>query len=180
VNGQLHALGALPLGKEPPVPIGQGAGWTPEPVWTTLRRENSWPYWDSNSDPSVVQPVANRYTDCAILDPKNNMKLNVKRIQLENVNWFHLTHKRDEWQALVTSVMKRQGISQANEWLLAYQGLCSMTLQWNPYLLNISWNGFSYTRSRFSLTRELCKITWKIYWSSYKTYSIRWQNHFFT
>jgi hypothetical protein len=27
------------------------------------RRENSWPYWDSNSDPSVVQPVDSRYTD---------------------------------------------------------------------------------------------------------------------
>jgi hypothetical protein len=28
--------------------------------------ENSCPYRDSNSDLSVVQPVANRYTDCAI------------------------------------------------------------------------------------------------------------------
>jgi hypothetical protein len=25
---------ALPPGKEPPVPIGQEAGWAPEPVWT--------------------------------------------------------------------------------------------------------------------------------------------------
>jgi hypothetical protein len=33
-------------------------GWTPEPVWTTWRRENSWPYRDSKSNPSVVQPVA--------------------------------------------------------------------------------------------------------------------------
>jgi hypothetical protein len=30
------------------------------------RGENSWVYLDSNSDPSVVQPVASRYTDCAI------------------------------------------------------------------------------------------------------------------
>jgi hypothetical protein len=29
-------------------------------------REKSWPYRDSNSDPSVVQSVANRYTDCVI------------------------------------------------------------------------------------------------------------------
>jgi hypothetical protein len=41
VSGQLHA---------------------PEPVWTAWRRENSWSYRDSNSDPAVVQPVASRYT----------------------------------------------------------------------------------------------------------------------
>jgi hypothetical protein len=33
------------------------------------RRENSLPYQDSNSDPSAFQPVASRYTDCAILAP---------------------------------------------------------------------------------------------------------------
>jgi hypothetical protein len=59
-------MAALSPGKELPVPIGQKAGWAPEPVWTTWRRENSWHYWDSNSDPSVVQPVASRYTDWAI------------------------------------------------------------------------------------------------------------------
>jgi hypothetical protein len=25
------------------------------------------PYWDSNFDPLVVQPIDNRYTDCATL-----------------------------------------------------------------------------------------------------------------
>jgi hypothetical protein len=30
-----------------------------------LENKISWTYWDSNSDPSVVQPVASRYTDCA-------------------------------------------------------------------------------------------------------------------
>jgi hypothetical protein len=44
-----------PLGKSPRY------GWATEPVWTTWRRENSCPYWDSNSDPSVIH-----YTDCAI------------------------------------------------------------------------------------------------------------------
>jgi hypothetical protein len=39
----------------------------PEPVWTTWRIENSWPYRDSNSNTSVIQPVACRYTDHAIL-----------------------------------------------------------------------------------------------------------------
>jgi hypothetical protein len=33
VSGQLHAPAALPPAKEPRVPIGEEAGWAPEPVW---------------------------------------------------------------------------------------------------------------------------------------------------
>jgi hypothetical protein len=40
--------------------------WAPKPVWTTCRRENPWPYWDSNSEPVIFQPVASRYTEDAI------------------------------------------------------------------------------------------------------------------
>jgi hypothetical protein len=47
VSGQLHASAALLPGKEPPIPSGYEVGWTPEPVWTTWRRESSWPYRDS-------------------------------------------------------------------------------------------------------------------------------------
>jgi hypothetical protein len=37
VSGQRHAPAALlPPGKGPPVPIGQEAGWAPEPVWTQM------------------------------------------------------------------------------------------------------------------------------------------------
>jgi hypothetical protein len=36
------------------------------PVWTTWRRQNYCLYSDSNSDPSLVQLVASRYTDWAI------------------------------------------------------------------------------------------------------------------
>jgi hypothetical protein len=43
-----------------------GGGWAPEPVRTMWRRENSWPYRDSNSDPSVVQPIASCYINYAI------------------------------------------------------------------------------------------------------------------
>jgi hypothetical protein len=66
VSGQLHAPGALPPGKEPPVPIGQEVGWAPEPVWVTWRRENSWSYRDWKSDLSAIQPVTSRYTYWAI------------------------------------------------------------------------------------------------------------------
>jgi hypothetical protein len=45
-------------------------GWVaPEPVWMTWRRENSGPYQDSNSDPSVIQPITSLYTNYAILAP---------------------------------------------------------------------------------------------------------------
>jgi hypothetical protein len=64
MSSQLHASAALPSRKELPVPIGYEAGWTPEPVWTTWK--TSWPYRDSNSEHSVVQPVVSRYTDFAI------------------------------------------------------------------------------------------------------------------
>jgi hypothetical protein len=47
-------------------PQEQEVGWTPELVWMTWRREKSWPYQDSNSNPFVVQPIASRYTDYAI------------------------------------------------------------------------------------------------------------------
>jgi hypothetical protein len=69
VGGQFHAPAALPSWKEPPVPIGKEAGWAPEPVWATWRRENSGSYRDSKSDPSAVQPVASCYTDCALPAP---------------------------------------------------------------------------------------------------------------
>jgi hypothetical protein len=70
VSGQLHVPAALSPGKKPPVPIGKEAGWSPEPVWMTWRRGNSWPYRNSNSDPSFVQLVASRYTDWATPAPK--------------------------------------------------------------------------------------------------------------
>jgi hypothetical protein len=58
-------------------------GWNPDPVWTILRTENSWPYRDSNSDPSVVEPVASCYTDCAIPAlNKTDFILNVPNVQL--------------------------------------------------------------------------------------------------
>jgi hypothetical protein len=41
-SGQPHAQAALyPRGKDPPVPIGQEAGWVPEPVWTQWLEEKS-------------------------------------------------------------------------------------------------------------------------------------------
>jgi hypothetical protein len=42
VSGQCHVPAVLyPPGKGPPVPIGQEAGWAPEPVWTQRLQEKS-------------------------------------------------------------------------------------------------------------------------------------------
>jgi hypothetical protein len=42
VSGQRHVPAALyPRGKDPRFPIGQEAGWAPEPVWTQRLEEKS-------------------------------------------------------------------------------------------------------------------------------------------
>jgi hypothetical protein len=76
MSGQVHTSTSLPPGKEPQVRIGYEAGWAPQLVWTMWRRENSWPYQDSNSDPSVIQPVGSRYTNYAIPAPLWTEKMN--------------------------------------------------------------------------------------------------------
>jgi hypothetical protein len=54
----------LPLGKRPPVPIGQEAGWAPEAVWTQRLEEKSiclcrgW-----NLDHPVIQSVVRHCTN---------------------------------------------------------------------------------------------------------------------
>jgi hypothetical protein len=54
------------LGKGPTVPIGQEAGWAPEPVWKKRIDEKSFRLCRrSNLDRPVVQPVARHYTDWA-------------------------------------------------------------------------------------------------------------------
>jgi hypothetical protein len=64
VSGQHHAPAALlPPRKGPPVPIGQEAGWAPEPVWTQRLEEKSFaPAEDRNPIAPVVQPVVRHYT----------------------------------------------------------------------------------------------------------------------
>jgi hypothetical protein len=59
VSDQRHAPAAFTPGKDP-VPIEQGAGWAPGPVW--IGAEN---LVSPGFDPRTVQPVGSRYTDYA-------------------------------------------------------------------------------------------------------------------
>jgi hypothetical protein len=65
VLGDLHAPAALPQRKAPGTYCIEGCVWAQETVWTIQRSENSWPYLVSNSDYSVLHPVASRCTYCA-------------------------------------------------------------------------------------------------------------------
>jgi hypothetical protein len=70
VGGRPYAAAAFTSGKDP-VPIVQEAGWARGPVWTSA--ENLAP---PGFDPRTVQPVASRYTDYAIPDPKMRGRYN--------------------------------------------------------------------------------------------------------
>jgi hypothetical protein len=61
VSAQLHALATLPPGKSAPAPIGQEAGWSPEPVWMMYRREK--PLAPAGIQTQTIQPVAHHYTN---------------------------------------------------------------------------------------------------------------------
>jgi hypothetical protein len=56
VSGQHHAPAAL----LPPVPIGQQAGWAPEPVWTQRIEEKS--FASAVDRTPIAQPVVRHYT----------------------------------------------------------------------------------------------------------------------
>jgi hypothetical protein len=52
------------------------------------------PYWDLNSDPSVVQPVANRYTDYAI--PFRKLRIRPSAKSLPFTEYYSRLHLRSE------------------------------------------------------------------------------------
>jgi hypothetical protein len=95
MSGQHHVTAALPPGKEAPVPIGQEVGWTPEPGWTTWRREK---YCPTGIRTPAIQPISRRYTD-------SNINMDVGEIGSCGMDWIDLAHDTDQWRALVNRVM---------------------------------------------------------------------------
>jgi hypothetical protein len=77
---------ALQLGKGPPVPTLQVAGWAPEPVWTkTLEEKSSCYCRGSNLDRPVIQSVARLYTDWDTLAPiKDNTQFSCQLLNQGN------------------------------------------------------------------------------------------------
>jgi hypothetical protein len=58
-----HPVRALAPGKEPPVRIGQEAGWAPQPVWMQRPEKKSSAFVGDRTP--VVQSVISHYTDWA-------------------------------------------------------------------------------------------------------------------
>jgi hypothetical protein len=64
VSGQRQCLASLYRGETTPGPIGQEAGWAPEPVWTQRLQEKSFAsVWDRTPfDRSTGRPVCSQGT----------------------------------------------------------------------------------------------------------------------
>jgi hypothetical protein len=74
VRGELHTPTALPLWKQPPVPIEQKAVWAAEPVRTLWNRGKS--FVSAGNRTPAVQPETRPHTDWAIPAHNNSIKLN--------------------------------------------------------------------------------------------------------
>jgi hypothetical protein len=98
VSGQLHAPAALPPGKEPRYPLDGTLG---GPQSRSGRGENSCPYWDSNSDPSVIQPIASPYSDYAspVLNEMVQIAINYK-LRRTNSKIYNIEHVVSDIQNL--------------------------------------------------------------------------------
>jgi hypothetical protein len=69
VSGQLHAPAALPPGKSPQYPLYRTLGGPQSQSGRCEEEKILEPTGTRTLDPSVVQPVASRYTNYAILAP---------------------------------------------------------------------------------------------------------------
>jgi hypothetical protein len=78
--------------------------WAPEPVWRVWRKFLT--LQDSNSDPSVVQPAASRYTDYAIPVPLEVVRIILNRFN-QVVVWIQLAQNMVQWRESLTNLSVR-------------------------------------------------------------------------
>jgi hypothetical protein len=69
VSSQIHGSAALLPWKQPPVPTGQEAGWTPEPVWSLWSRAEPLAHIENRT--SAFELAASRYADTVTSAPYN-------------------------------------------------------------------------------------------------------------
>jgi hypothetical protein len=114
MSGLLHASVALPLGKIPRYPLDRRLG-GPQSRSRWRGAEKIWPYWDSNSDPSV-QPVASRYTD---YDHPAHSPLRVtNRIGEHKILPLHVSAATVNISSTVNPPLhQHQGLTTATHWL---------------------------------------------------------------
>jgi hypothetical protein len=101
--------GHFTLGEQPPwYPLERRLGGPQS--WSGQCGENSWPYRDSNSDPSVIHPVASRYTDCAIPTPalrvwsKHNVLTLEQKMEILK-DWEGVSRLCDNWVLVIVFFM---------------------------------------------------------------------------
>jgi hypothetical protein len=76
-----------PLGKSCRYPLDRRLR-GPEPIWTMWRRRNPCLCRDSNTDPSIVQPVTSRYTDY-VIPAYNTFQSSIKYFSTSKI-WLYL------------------------------------------------------------------------------------------
>jgi hypothetical protein len=84
VSGQRHAPAALPPGKGSPVPIGQEAGWAPEPVWTQRLEEKS---FDPAGDRNPIARSSSPQSD-TILSELTRLLYNIMETNIPGFRYY--------------------------------------------------------------------------------------------
>jgi hypothetical protein len=97
VNGQLHAPAALPPGKEALVPIGQEAGWNPEPFWT-------W-WWREKFPGLYINIISDTHWFTLLLPTAYSRVLCEKQIMAQLGNKFYAFHGTRMFNTVLTKTL---------------------------------------------------------------------------
>jgi hypothetical protein len=101
-----------------------GSWWAPELVWMTWRRENSWPYWYSNSHPSAILTLSqlllhayiciNVFKAVFLHEKHSDNKTRVTSVNLVLLNGNHMRQKKGYFVWIGITVLCANAFSQSN------------------------------------------------------------------